>query len=567
MALVNLPISFTSNILIDIALMIIAATVMAFIFGRLLKQPLIPIYILTGLLIGPVFGIIKGSEEIRLLSELGVAFLLFIVGLELSFRKIKDVGATAFIATIPQIVLVFLVGLYVAQKFFLTTEEAVYLGFILAFSSTMVVVKLLVDRNEINTLHGRIVLGVMLVQDLFVLFVLPALAVKELSLLFLAEIVLKIGGLIALGVLSRFILTPLFEKTARTSEMLLLTSLSSLFVFMMLSVVLELSIIIGAFIAGVALANLQFNVEISSKIKPLRDFFATLFFVSLGLQFVFTSPDKSFYLLLAVLFAIIVILKPLIVFLIVLILGYKERTAFLSGMSIGQISEFSLIIASQAFLNEKIGADLFSGVIILAILTITSTAYLMKLANPVYERLQGTLKPLLKMSIIRSRPPLENRPRIKKQDILILGCHNVGSVVVKKAQSMNKSVFAVDFDPDVIKRLINNRVPCMYGDVLNTTVLEHAGVRKTSVIISTIPEDHVTRYLIRNLKKMNKKAILFVTARHKREAKEYYDLGADFVIYPDMIAGKRVAHVVEELLKKRATPKKIKDFELVHNLN
>ena len=256
-----------TNILFDIVIMIIAATVLALI-ARALKQPLIPVYIITGLLIGPVFGLIKTSHEIQLLSELGIAFLLFIVGLEISFRKLKDVGIVSLVSTLPQIVLIFLVGFYVATKFFLSSTEAVFLGFILAFSSTMVVVKLLVDRHEINTLHGRIVLGIMLVQDLIVLFVIPTLSTTgEYSFMFFALILLKVIGLIVFATfLSKYILPFIFERIAKSHEVLFLTSLSILFVFMALSTALELSVIIGAFIAGVALANLPYNVDIIARV-------------------------------------------------------------------------------------------------------------------------------------------------------------------------------------------------------------------------------------------------------------------------------------------------------------
>lgn len=567
MALVELPFTIPTNILLDIAIMIIGATVLALI-GRVLKQPLIPIYILTGVLLGPVLGIITGEEEILLLSELGIAFLLFIVGLEISFKKLKDVGATAFITTIPQIALVFFTGFWVAQKFSIITQsEAIYLGFILAFSSTMVVVKLLADKNEINTLHGRIVLGIMLVQDLIVLFVLPMLASTEpITFMFFIEILAKITGMIVLAVLSKFILTPLFNRSARSSEVLFLVSLSSLFVFMVLSTLLEVSIIIGAFIAGVALANLPYSVEISTRVKPLRDFFSTLFFVSLGLQFVFVALDKELFLLLGILFVVVVFLKPIFTFLIVVLLGYKDRVAFLSGTSIGQISEFSLIIASQAVIAGSISENLFSLVIILAVLTITFTSYFMNLATPIYNVFSKFFGFASKLPFIKKRPELEHKKHKDNYEVLILGCHNVGDAILKKLSRMKKKAFCVDFDPDVIKDLIERGVPCMYGDVMGLDTLEHAGIKKVKMVISTIPDEEVTRLLLRNVKKLNKEVTFFVTARYRREAMRYYDLGADYVIYPDLIAGQRTANIMEDVLKKRVTPKKLKNHELKNEL-
>lgn len=559
---IPLSVSIPSNILFDIAIMLIAATAFALI-AKAIKQPLIPAYIITGLLIGPILGIIHVNEEIQLLSELGVAFLLFIVGLEISFKKIKDVGFASFAATLPQIFLIFLVGLFIASKFFLSSTEAIYLGFILAFSSTMVVVKTLADRREINTLHGRIVLGIMLVQDLIVLFVIPSVSSSaELSVLFFALIFLKIIIMVALAiVLSKYVLNYIFEKTAKSSELLFLTSLSMAFIFMVLSWVFDLSIIIGSFIAGVALANLPYNVDIIAKIRPLRDFFATLFFVSLGLQFVPVNLTTTFYILFAVLLFAVIFLKPLIVFLIVLIMGYKDRTAFLSGISIGQVSEFSLIIASQAFIAGKISQDLLSITILLAIFTITTTTYSMKIGGKVYEKFPRIFR--LMSKITPRREMLEHKSSIKK-DVLLLGCDNVGKKILRKLQRMKKNVFVVDSNPEIIKDLIEKNVPCMYGDVMNSIILNSADIKKAKIVISTIPDDQITEFLINYVKSTNKRVKLVVTARYRFDVQLYYNLGADYVIFPDLITGERMAHVIGDVLSRKNSFSKVKRNDLIH---
>jgi len=278
-------------IIFNMAVILILSTIFAFI-ARVFRQPLIPAYVLAGLVLGPlVLGVVKGENLINAFSEIGIAFLLFSAGLEISFRKIiqANLKKIAMIG-ISQIAIIFGIVLILANLLGLTSLQAAYIGIILSFSSTMVDVKLLSDRRELVTLHGRLILGILLLQDLvaiiaIIVFTNGGFAIDSLSIA-LAKLILILGIAV---LLQKFVLNKLFRFAARSNEFLVLCALSVLFSFIILAYALDLSIVIGAFIAGVSLANSPFKVELESRISPLRDFFSILFFVALGMQLVFVG--------------------------------------------------------------------------------------------------------------------------------------------------------------------------------------------------------------------------------------------------------------------------------------
>src|SRR3989344_5313497 len=296
-----------ANIFFDIGLVIIVATLFAFI-ARFFKQPLIPAYILTGLIIGPFLGLITNTEIITTLSEIGIAFLLFIVGLEIDFRKLANVGAISTIGGLIQVLLVFTISFIIALFLGFVQIEAVYLALVIAFSSTMIVIKLLSDKREIDTLHGRIIIGFLLMQDIIAIFVLSILTtLNEFSFLTLFYSIIKGIAIFLIAIFAgKYLFPTIFAFAAKSQELLFVAAIAVSFLFSLIFNYIGFSIAIGAFVAGITLANLPYNLEIIGKIMPLRDFFSVLFFVSLGMQLLISSFE--------------IILKPLIIFLIITIL-------------------------------------------------------------------------------------------------------------------------------------------------------------------------------------------------------------------------------------------------------
>jgi len=322
-----------NGLFVDLTVVIVVATVGA-LLARILRQPIIPAYLISGLIIGPaVLGIITDVQNIRFFAEIGIAFMLFLVGLELDLKRIKSIGVIASMGGLLQIFILFSLGILLALYLGFAALPSVYVAFMLVFSSTLVVVKILSDKREIDTLHGRIAIGILLMQDIVAVLALSVLSTfnnfaPELLLIALGKGLLLF---IIAVVFSKFLFPSLFKFAAQTPELLFLLSLTTLFIFALLAPILGFSIAIGGFIAGFALANLEYNLEIIARVKSLRDFFSTLFFVSLGMEFLFIDINKLWIILLSIL-GFVLIVKPVVTYLICIIFGYSNRTSLSTSM-------------------------------------------------------------------------------------------------------------------------------------------------------------------------------------------------------------------------------------------
>lgn len=531
------------DIFFQIGIIIIIATILAFI-AKFIKQPLIPAYVLAGLIIGPVLKLITNTETIITLSEIGIAFLLFIVGLEINLKKLKDVGLVSSIGGLTQMLAIFTASFIIAMFLGFYSKEAVYIGLIIAFSSTMVVVKLLSDKKEIDTLHGRIVLGILIMQDILAILVLSALTtLGDFSLLqlFLSLFKGAIVFLVAVAA-SKYIFPRVFEYCAKSQELLFISAVSVSFIFSMLFYSIGFSIAIGAFVAGVTLANLPYNLEIIGKVKSLRDFFAVIFFVSLGMELSFgILGDILIPLIIFMILAVII--KPLLIMFLCSFFGYKKRTSFKVALSLAQISEFSLIIVAQGLILGHIGQEIFSITVILAVTTIILTSYLIKFENGIYLRFSSYLDVFDKLTGPYNH--LEYIPR-KKHEFIICGYNRIGYSIVDKLKKMKKKMLVVDFNPEVIKRLIHDKIPCIYGDIGDIEILSRLNLRHAAMVISTAPSKRDNLLLIRTTRKENKHATIIVTSTHISKALELYDAGADYVIMPHLLGGDHMSLLLEE---------------------
>src|SRR3989338_7478387 len=392
----------SSYLLVQIGVVIIVATLFAFI-AKLFRQPLIPAYIITGVILGPlVFGLINDLDLVKSLSEIGIAFLLFVVGLEIDIKKLKEVGWIASIGGLFQVLLVFLLGYYVSTSLGFKHEVSLYLGIALSFSSTMVVVKLLSDKSEIDTLHGRIILGFLLL-------------------------------LLAL-VSSWFIFPRLFDFAAKSKEFLFLSSVTVCFLFALVADVMDFSIAIGAFIAGVALAPLPYATDVKGRVEPIKDFFATIFFVSLGVQLVFTGLGSMIELILIFL-SFILVLKPLLIFILGILFGYSSQVSFTAGVYFSQISEFSLILISSALVLGNVSAPVFSLIVLLMALSVVTTSYFIEHAHSIYGFQKNFLEWFERFSIVK-REKLEYGNKSVKKSAVLLGCGKMGMMFIETLKNL-----------------------------------------------------------------------------------------------------------------------------------
>lgn len=538
-----------NGIFFDLTIIILVAAVGSLI-AKYFKQPLIPVYILSGLMINfvsPLFGHQIDQEIVKTFAEIGIAFLLFVVGLELDFKRIKSIGFIASVGGSLQVLILFLIAFLATFLMGFTTMQSVYVGVALAFSSTLVVIKLLSDAKEVDTLHGRIIIGILLMQDIIAIFALSVLNVAGgLSSYYLAAALAKAVVLLVFAVVfCKYVFPSLFRFAAKSTELLLLLSLAVLFAVSAFTVYLDFSIVIGGFIAGITLASLPYNFEIIARVKSLRDFFAILFFFSLGMQMVLSGIDKVANLIIVMIFFVLLV-KPLVTMILTSMFGYAQRTSFLTGISLAQVSEFGLIIVAQGLMLGHIGKEFMSLVIILAIISITISTYFIEYDSFLFKKLSRFITPLLRFTKSRHEIAM---PRKKDFDVLIVGCDRVGFSIVKTLKKMRKKVIVVDYNPDVVRHLRSKKIPCLYGDISDIDIIERINLNALNYVISTMPALDVNTVLLKAVRKHNKKALVFLTAHDVDEALELYDIGADYVILPHFLGGHHVSVLLEESTK------------------
>jgi CPA2 family monovalent cation:H+ antiporter-2 len=544
-------------ILFDIGLIIFVSAMLAYV-SRFLRQPIILAYVAAGVIIGPFgFGLITNVEEINLLAELGIVFLLFSVGLEIDFRKFKNVGIAALSGGVMQILVTFLMGFSVAMLFGLGNIIGIYLGLLLAFSSTMIVTKILVDKDELNTLHGRMMLGILLLQDIVAIVVLPILSnISNLvSIEFVGSIVLKGIGLFAIAILlNKFFFPRVLDYAAQRHEIFFLTAIANCFFFIGASYVLGFSIAIGGFIAGLSMANFPYNIEIAGETHALRDFFSIIFFSTLGMQLNVWIIQSSFVLFFSLLL-LTLIAKPIIFAFLYLFMGYGGRTSNNIGLGLGQASEFMFIIAAEEFMLGNISSDFYSLLISIVVVSIIITPYWIRGRNTVYRFFSKIRIPhphIRHLIHPRSIYELENPPeRELKNHIIIFGAHRMGQRVAEYLQHRGEKFIVIERDPEIVRNLGRKGIYCIYGDAENDEILKKSSLDKAKLLILTIPFADTASFVVRKAKRFDEKIKILARAHSEIDAERLYKAGADVVIIPEFVSAEKIIKKIDHFLRER----------------
>ncbi len=534
-------------LLIEIGMIIILCAFVASL-SRIIKQPPLFAYVLSGFIIGPaLFGFVKDIEIITALSEIGVAFLVFLAGLEISLKKLKQVNMKKIVLVgMLQMIILVLIALPVTRLIGLNFMQSIYVAIIMAFSSTMVVLKILSDKGEIVTLHGRILIAILLLQDVFAIFAISIIASGEMTSGVVFSAFFKLAIVIGLAVfLQKTFLNYIFKKATASKhakELVVLFALAVLFLFIILSLVVGLSIAIGAFIAGMALANLTYKSELEARIKPLRDFFSILFFVALGMQITVEGLREEIAL-----FALLIIgammLKPFITFILLKVFGYTEKTSFVSSLGLGQLSEFSIMIGVIGFTAGVLTHAMLSTVIIATIISMSLTVIILDKENYIYTIFR---KPI---SLLNFIPVKENTGYMDSSDksILIVGCDRMGKIILRDFLTNQKEdVVVIDYNPDIIALLKEKKIACIYGDIESPDILESIDVSKLTRVISTAPNLTDSVLLLKKIKAENTATKVILTAQSNEEALELYEQGADYVMLPRFTAGEVVSNIIKK---------------------
>lgn len=535
-------------LLIELGMIIILCAIMAS-FSRLIKQPPLFAYVLSGFIIGPaLFGFVKDLDIISSFSSIGIAFLVFLAGLEISLKKLKQVNIKKMVFIgLLQIATLLLIALPVLRLIGLNFMQSIYLGMIVTFSSTMVVLKLLSDSGDLVTLHGRILIAILLLQDLFAIFAISIISSGEMTIGAIASSVFKLLLIVGISILlQKSVLNYAFRRAASSKhakELVVLFALAVLFVFIILSLVLELSIAIGAFIAGMALANLSYKSELEARIKPLRDFFSILFFVALGMQITIIGLGSEITLF-CVLVVGAIIVKPLITFILLKIFGYTEKTSFVSAIGLGQLSEFSIMIGAIGFAAGVLSQTMLSTVIIATIVTMSLTVFMLEKENQIYSIFR---KPISLLNFIPVRENVGYMDDKSNKTILIVGCDRMGKIILKEfLPSHKEDVVVMDYNPEIIAMLKSKKISCVYGDIESPDILESFDVKKLTRVISTAPNLNDGVLLLKKIKSENPGTKVILTAQTNEDALELYEQGADYVMLPRFTAGEVVSNIVKK---------------------
>lgn len=560
-----------NQMFLELTGILVVAGIIAYIL-HFFKQPSIIAYIITGLLIGP-FSLYRlhHGEILHGLSEIGITLLLFMVGLDLDITQLKKIGKTAVVAGVGQIIFTAGIGFGIVTLLGFEWLPALYISLALTFSSTIIVVKLLSEKKDMQSLYGKLAVGIFLVQDIAAILILIIIAGTTGSSDTLlntgsiaGNIVVTLAKAFMIGVvvifLSRVVFPKLMHSLAKSDEMLLLFSLGWALGLAALfsSPIIGFNAAIGGFIAGLALANTGAHYQVSGRIKPLRDFFIIIFFIVLGSQLVFSH--LSLALVPAIILAVFVLIgNPLIVTIILGLQGYKLRTSFMTGVTVAQISEFSLILMALGFAAGHVTETHVTIVTLVGIGTISISAYGILFSNKIYETLISRLARLVERKSTHSNKELGDVTY--KKHIVIVGAHRLGSHLVASLTKQKEQFLVIDFNPDVVSRYNTQGVPAVCGDIADPYIQEVAALKDARMIVCTIPDYHDTLALLEAMRNIySKRTRVIVAASDEQEAIELYGKGADYVLLPHFVGGMHLLDIVEN----NSDPKKLHKLKERH---
>ena len=541
----------------------VAAAALLGVVGWRLRLPLILAYLLTGVMIGPTgFNLVHDQASIATVAEIGLILLLFIIGLEIDLKKLASAGPAVLLTGVLQVPICLALGL---GFFYLLGERVVpgdytlvYLAACMSLSSTLIVVKLLYDKFELDTLPGRITLGVLVIQDLWAVAMLAVQPnIENPNLLPLAFSLWK-GALLVVGslALSKYVLPYVFRAVAKAPELVLVSGLAWCFFLASVASFIGLSKEMGALIAGISLSTFPYNLDVMAKAMSIRDFFVTLFFVALGMQITVPSLHVVIIALAASLF---VVVSRLSVVPVLYALRLGHRTSLLPAINLAQVSEFSIVIASLGFArpHPQIPADVVTIVIITFAVTAVGSTYMINSSHRLQQVLSGALR-ALRVKDLDSVEALKERGQSRTETVVFLGFFRDASSILHEfehdgepqhVQEFLNKILVVDFNPAVMRELRQRGISCVYGDVAHADTLRHIGIEGAHLVVSSITDDILrgtsNLRMLRNIRATCPKAKVMLTTEHIPQALNFYEAGADFVYIPRLHSASQIARLLK----------------------
>jgi Kef-type K+ transport system membrane component KefB len=537
------------------ALLVLAAAVG--LIGTLLRQPLVVSFIAVGLLAGPAaLDIVRSDEQIRLLSELGIAVLLFLVGIKLDIKLVRSLGTVSLITGIGQIVLTAALGYVIAIALGLSMVESLYVAAALTFSSTIIVVKLLSDRREIESLHGQISLGLLIVQDVVVVLAMIALSAAGIgsSSDAVGSGMWRVVGagavvLVIVVLFVRYVADPLTERLARAPELLICFAIAHTALFAAVGDAIGFGKELGGLIAGISLASTRYREAISSRLAPLRDFLLLFFFIGLGSRIDVTTLGG--YGAAALVLSLFVLLgKPVIMLIIMAAMRFTKRTGFLAGVTIAQISEFSLIFVAMGVTLGQIAQDILGLVTLVGLITIAASTYMVTYSHQLYalcEPLLGVFERRARSRETQYGMAVGTRP----PDVLLFGLGRFGTAIGTRLRKRGVRIVGIDFNPALVSRWRALGYDAEYGDATDGEFVATLPLHHVRWAVSTMPahapgvtHDDPRLAITHALRAAGFRGRIAVTTHHGGDAAALRDAGADLVLEPFQDAADRAVELI-----------------------
>jgi len=528
----------------EIALLLFVTSILGLLALRL-RQPVIVAYILIGIAAGPVWLDWVGAHEpMELLAEIGVTILLFVVGLKLDINLVRMLGPVALATGLGQLAFTIVVGFALALAMGMGWVRALYVAVALTFSSTIIIVKLLSDKREIDSLHGRIAMGFLIVQDIAVVVAMMLIGTQgnigqgAAWWVQLGEVLAKVAALgLVVALLMRYVLPRLLKWMAASQELLLIFALAWGTSLAAGGEYLGFSKEVGAFLAGFSLASLPYREAINARLASLRDFLLLFFFVNLGTQLDLSTLGAEVPAA-TVLSLFVLIGNPLIVMAIMGYMGYRKRTGFMAGLTVAQISEFSIIFVAMGVAIGHVDPAALGLVTLVGLVTITASTYMILYSHRLYALFEPWLGLFERHDPFRERA-MEDTPL--RADVVVFGIGRYGRRLAERLREQGLVVVGVDFDPGVLAGRPEDGIPVVFGNVEDEDLIAQLPLDSARWVVSTLRQHDLDRGLIRTLRKLDFAGCVAVMANSGDEAARLRELGADVVFQPFQDAAEHAA--------------------------
>lgn len=540
--------------------LILLISAMAGAIAVRLRQPVLIAYIVVGILVSPAaFGLVTAHDQIDLLAQVGVAVLLFVVGLKLDLQHVRHIGPVALATGLGQLAFTIVFGFVLILLLGKGVMEALYVAVALTFSSTIIIVKLLSDKRELDALHGRIAVGFLIVQDLAVVLAMMAMsAMRGADDAAISEVVFSLVWRVAaagvlLFLLMRYLLPRVVRAMATSQELLLIFAIAWGTGLAALGEWAGFSKEAGAFLAGFSLASTSYRDAINARLSGIRDFLLLFFFIDLGAKLDFSTLGGE--VLPAIVLSLFVLIgNPLIVMAIMGYMGYRKRTGFLAGLTVAQISEFSIVFVAMGISLGHVGNEALGLTTLVGLVTIALSTYMILYSHPLYERLAPWLNLFERQRPFRELAVERHRRAPDQPEVMVFGLGRYGGRLALGLREADIKVLGVDFDPETARALRHKGIAVRYGDGMDPNFLDELPLAGTDWVVSTLPDVDSNRAFLHALKERGFQGEVAVVAREEIDGIALKQAGVPTVLYPMRNAVDYTIEHLTALIRPAAAP-------------